>query len=125
MKLGRFHGVPAEKTGAILARMDGVLWHQLVLPASPRTGRVDQTAYPYVLLETVALGAHEDQKLTGIWREPEVGNSARGQQQQPLADVQNPSHQPSPIQRVARGAGFAQCERPVVQGTRLHGKEER
>ncbi len=28
------------------------------------------------------------------------------------------------FQRVVTGARFAQCERPVVQGTGLHGKEE-
>jgi RNA-directed DNA polymerase len=31
-----------------------------------RTGRLDQTAYPHVLLETVALGAHEDQAPAGL-----------------------------------------------------------
>jgi hypothetical protein len=57
--------------------------------------------------------------------EPEVGDPARCQQQQLLADVQNPGHQPGSLQRVVKGAGFAQRERPVVQGTRLHGKERK
>lgn len=72
-----------------------------------------------------SLGAHQDQELAGFGREPEVCNPARRQQQQLLADVQNPGHQPGSFQRVVKGAGFAQCERPVVQGTRLHGKENK
>nr|WP_202961143.1 hypothetical protein [Candidatus Symbiobacter mobilis] len=84
---------------------------------------MDQKAYPNVLLETVALAAHEDQELTGIGRKPEVGDSARSQQQQLLADVQNPGNQSGDIQCVARGARFAECERPVVQGTGLLGYE--
>ena len=105
--------LPAAQTGAILERMDGVLRSQPVLPASPRTGRMDQTAHPHVLLETVALGAHQDQELAGFGREPEVCNPARRQQQQLLADVQNPGHTAGRIQRVAKGARFAQCERLV------------
>ena len=104
--------------------MDGVLWHQPVLPARPGTGRVDQAAHTHVLLETVALGAHQDQKLAGLGRELEVGDSARCQQQQLLADVQNSGDQPGHFQRVVTGARFAQCEGPVVQGTGLYGKEE-
>lgn len=103
--------------------MDGILRHQPVLPPGPRTGRVDQTAHAHVLLETVAMGAHEDQEFAGVGRELEVGNTTRSQQQQLLADVQNPSDQPSSFQRVAKGARFTQCERPVVQGPGLHGKE--
>ena len=34
-----------------------------------------------MLLETVALGAHEDQTLVGFGREPEVGDPAWRQQQ--------------------------------------------
>jgi hypothetical protein len=45
------------------------------------------------------------------------------QQQQLLADVQNPGDQPGHFQRVAKGAGFAQRERPMVQGTGLYSKE--
>lgn len=53
-----------------------------------------------------------------------LGVDLKSAQQQLLADVQNPGDQPSDIQRVAKGARFAQCEGPVVQGTGLHGKEE-
>ena len=49
--------------------VDGVLRHQPVLQSGARAGRLDQTAHPYVLLETVALGAHEDQALAGLGRE--------------------------------------------------------
>ena len=42
-----------------------------------------------------------------------------------MADVQNPGDQPGHFQRVVTGAGFAQRERPVVQGAGLHGKEEK
>ncbi len=59
--------------------MDGVLWHQPVLPPGPRTGRVDQTANAHVLLETVAMGTYQDQELAGLGRELEVGDSARMQ----------------------------------------------
>ena len=79
----------------------------------------------HVLLETVALGAHEDQTLVGFGRKPEVGDPAWCQQQQLLADVQNSGDTAGRIQRVVEGAGFAQCERPVVQGPGLHGKEKR
>lgn len=84
---------------------------------------MDQTAHAHVLLETVALAAHQDQELAGLGRESEVGDSTRLQQQQLLADVQNPGDQPGHLQRVAKGARFAQRERPVVQGTGLYGKE--
>lgn len=36
-----------------------------------------------------------------------------------------PGDQPGHYQRVVTGAGFAQRERPVVQGARLHGTEEK
>ncbi|WP_187292301.1 hypothetical protein [Candidatus Symbiobacter mobilis] len=84
---------------------------------------MDQKAYPNVLLETVALAAYEDQELAGFGHKPEVGDSARYQQQELLADVQNPGYQSGHIQRVVTGAGFAECERPVVQGTGIHGYE--
>ena len=61
--------------------MDGLLWHQPVLAACTRTGRVDQTAHPHVLLETVALAPQEDQEPAGLGREPEISDSARCQQQ--------------------------------------------
>ncbi|MDO9571864.1 MAG: hypothetical protein Q7J58_21140, partial [Hydrogenophaga sp.] len=86
---------------------------------------MDQTAHAHVLLETVALAAHENQELAGLGREPEVGDSARMQQQQLLADVQNTGDQPGHLQRVVTGARFAQRERTVVQGTGLYGKEEK
>ncbi len=57
--------------------------------------------------------------------EPEDGDPEWCQQQQLLADVQNPGHQPGSFQRVAQGARFAQREGPVVQGTGLHGKEKK
>ena len=60
--------------GRLLSGVDGIFWHQPVSPAGPGIGRVDQTAYAYVLLETVALAAHEGQELSGVGREPEVGN---------------------------------------------------
>ena len=78
-----------------------------------------------VLLETVALPAHENQELAGLGRESEVADSTRLQQQQLWADVQNPGDQSGSFQRVVTGARFAQRERPVVQGTRLHGTEEK
>ena len=53
----------------------------------------------HVLLETVALGAHEDQTLVGFGRKPEVGDPARCQQQQLLADVQNSGDTAGRIQR--------------------------
>jgi hypothetical protein len=34
-KLGCFHGAPTEETGAISSGLDGVLWHQPVLPTGP------------------------------------------------------------------------------------------
>ncbi len=46
---------------------------------------MDQTAPPYVPLETMALAAHEDQALAGLGREPEVGDPAWHQQQELLA----------------------------------------
>ena len=88
-----------------------------------RTHPVDQAAHTYVLLETVALGAHEDQEPADLGCEPEVGDPAWCQQQQLLADVQNPGDSAGRIQRVVEGAGFAQCEGPVVQSSGLHGKE--
>lgn len=72
-----------------------------------------------------ATRAKPGQESAGFGCELEVGDPARCQQQQLLADVQNPGDQPSHFQRVVTGAGFAQCERPVVQGTGLHGKERK
>ena len=62
--------------------LGGVLWYQPILPAGPGTGRVDQVAHSHVLLETVALGAHEDQEFAELGREPEDGDPAWRQQQE-------------------------------------------
>jgi len=62
-----------------------LLWYQRVLPADPGTGRVAQKAHPDVLLETMALAAHEDQPPAGLGRQPEDGDPAWGQQQELLA----------------------------------------
>ena len=94
------------KTGAIPSGLDSVLRHQPVLPTRPGTGRVDQTAHAHVLLETVALGAHQDQESAGTGREPEVGDSARMQQQQLLADVQNSGDQPGHFNAWLREQGL-------------------
>ena len=63
--------------------------------------------------------------IHGVPAADEVGDSTRLQQQQLLADVQNPGDQPGHLQRVVTGTRFAQRERPVVQGTGLYGKEEK
>jgi len=94
------------KTGAIPSGLDSVLRHQPVLPPGPGTGRVDQTAHAHALLETVALGAHQDQESAGTGREPEVGDSTRLQQQQLLADVQNPGDQPGHFNAWLREQGL-------------------
>ena len=44
-----------------------------------------QKAHPDVLLETMALAAHEDQAPVGFGRQPEDSNPARRQQQKLLA----------------------------------------
>ena len=44
-----------------------------------------EKAHPDVLLETMALAAHEDQPLAGFGRQPEDGNPAWRQQQELLA----------------------------------------
>ena len=74
----------------------------------------------HVLLETVALGPHEDQTLVGFGRKPEVGDPARCQQQELLADVQNSGDTAGSIQRVVEGAGFAQCENEVSEEANLY-----
>ena len=43
-----------------------------------------------MLLETVALGAHEDRSLAGLGRAPEDGNPAWCEQQELLAHGENP-----------------------------------
>ena len=82
-------GIPAAQTGTVRAGLAGLLWHQRVLPANPGTGRVAQKAYPDVLLETMALAAHEDQELTGFGRQPESRDPAWRQQQKLLAHGTN------------------------------------
>ena len=67
---------------------------------------MDQTANPDVLLETVALGAHQDSELAGLGRKPEDGNPAWRQQPQLLAHGENPS----------AAAGAVEC---VVEDARL------
>ena len=86
---------------------------------------MDQTAYAHVLLETVALGAYQDQEPAGLGRKPEVGDPARCQPQQLLADVQNSGDPTGVEQHMVGSAGATQRERPVVQGPGLHGKEKR
>ena len=112
------------QAGAIRARLDGVLRHQPVLPASARAGRLDQAAHPHVLQETVALGAHEDQAPAVSGREPEDGDPSWRQQQKLLAHGANPGATAGPVQRVVESAGLGQRERPVVQGPGLHHVEE-
>src|SRR5574338_181986 len=78
-------------------------------------------AYPHVLLETVALAAHEDSKSAGFGREPEGGDPARREQQELLADGPHPCDATGAVQRLAAGARPAQHQSPVVQGPGLHG----
>ena len=59
-----------------------------------------------VLLETVALGTHEDSKLVESGREPADGNPAQCQQQELMAHGKNPS----------AAAGAVEC---VVEDARL------
>ena len=69
-----------------------MLWHLRVLPADPGTGRVAQKAHPDVLLETMALAAHEDQPPAGLGRQPEDSDPAWRQQQKLLAHGTNSGH---------------------------------
>ena len=78
-----------------------------------------------MLLETVALGANEDQAFAGFGREPEDGDPAWRQQQELLAHGENPGSAAGSIQCVVEGTGIVQRERPVVQGPGLHGKERK
>ena len=80
---------------------------------------MDQAANPDVLLETVALGAHEDSELAGLGREPEDGNPAWRQQQELLAHGENPGAAAGTVQCVVESAGLGQRQRPVVQGPGL------
>ena len=80
----------------------------------------DQAAHPHVLMETVALGAHEDQAPAGSGREPEDGDPAWRQQQELLAHGTHPGVAASPVQRVVESARLGQRKRLVVQGPELH-----
>ena len=84
---------------------------------------MDQKANPYVLLETVALGTHQDPELSGFGCKPEVSNPAWSQQQKLLAYGTNPSDTTGAEQRMVGSAGTLECERTVVQSPRLHTKE--
>ena len=75
---------------------------------------------PHVPLETVALGAHEDQAFAGLGREPEDGDPAWRQQQELLAHGANPGAAAGTVQRVLESARAGQRERPVVQSAGLH-----
>lgn len=77
------------------------------------------------MLETVALAANQDQAFAGFGRKPEDGDPAWRQQQKLLAHGENPGSAAGTEQRVVTGARLAQCERPLVQGPRLYGKEEK
>ena len=85
---------------------------------------MDQKANPHVLLETVALAAHEDQELAGFGREPEVSHPARCQQPQLLAHGTHPGDTTGAEQHMVGSAGTTECEGPVVQGQGLHVKED-
>ena len=80
---------------------------------------MDQAANPNVLLETVALGAHEDPAPAGLGREPEVGNPAWRQQQDLLAHGANPGGAAGIVQRVVEDARAGQRQGPVGQGAGL------
>src|SRR5574340_1141776 len=69
-QLGREHGLAPAQTRAIPARLVRLLRHQPVLAADSRTGPMASPACAHVLLETVALGAHEGAASAGAGREP-------------------------------------------------------
>ena len=64
---------------------------------------MDQTANPDVLLETVALGAHEDWQPAGLGREPEDGKFSMA-----LAAIGAPDERPSSGRTLA-------CERHMAR----------
>ena len=104
-----------------------------VLATGARAGRLDQAACPDMLLETVALGAHEDTQSAGLESEPEDGDPAGRQQQEVSRTRGRPgtdsrlrtAHGASPgsaagtVQRVVEGARLGKRQRPVVQGAGL------
>jgi hypothetical protein len=61
-----------------------------------------------VLLETVALGSHEDQASAGLGRKPENRNPAWRQQQELLAHGENSGGAASIVQRVVESARLGQ-----------------
>ena len=77
----------------------------------------------HVLLETVALAAHEDHESAGFRREPEVSDPARCQQQELVAHGANPGDTTGTEQHRVGSAGTTELEGPVVQGPRLHAKK--
>lgn len=82
---------------------------------------MDPKAHPHVLLETVALAAHEDPSPARFGRESEEGNPAWRQQQELLAHGPDPGAATGTVQRLAAGARPAQHQGPVVQGPGLYG----
>ena len=80
---------------------------------------MDPKANQDVLLETVALGTHEDSKLVESGREPADGNPAQCQQQELLAHGKNPGDATGIIERVVESARLGQRQRPVEQSPRL------
>ena len=59
-----------------------------------------------MLLETVALGAHEGPALGSFGREPEDGNPACCQQQKLLAHGKNPGGAAGTVQRMVEMQGL-------------------
>ncbi len=70
---------------------------------------MDQAARPHVLLETVALGAHEDQELLalGVSLKTAIQHGVSSKSYWHMS--QNSGDAAGLIQRVVEGAGFAQC----------------
>ena len=99
--------------------MARLLRYQRILPAHPGTGRMAQKAHPDVLLETMALAAHEDQAPAGSGRWPEDGDPAWRQQQKLLAHGTHAGDAASVEQHMAQGTGAAEHQGTVVQGSGL------
>ena len=103
--------MPGEGSGlrpGAACKAECVLRHQPVPPPGARTGRLDQAATPDVLLETVALGAHEDSQLVEFGREPEDGDPAWRQQQELVAHGANPGAAAGTVQRVVESVRLGQ-----------------
>ena len=73
-----------------------------------------------MLLETVALGANEDQAFAELGRKPEDGDPAWRQQQELLAHGPNPGSAAGPIQCVVEGTGIVQRENEVSEEANLY-----